>query len=118
MKTFADLLAELEEKETDAEYDKRMRRTARELKKSAKRGKRKKLVRRIRRRDNKTLERSAKAAAKKQVIGNFTGKPSAKKKKVAQKQGMIDRLQKKIFKDLKRAEPERVKAAKAAKAKK
>ena len=26
MKTFADLLAELEEKETDAEYDKRMKR--------------------------------------------------------------------------------------------
>ena len=45
MKTFTDLLAELEEKETDAEYDKRMRKTARTLKKSARKGKRKKLIR-------------------------------------------------------------------------
>ena len=43
---------------------------------------------------------------------------TAKKRKATQKAPMIARLQKKIFKDLKRAEPERVKAAKAAKAKK
>ena len=118
MKTFTDLLAELEEKETDAEYDKRMRKTARTLKKSARKGKRKKLIRKIRRRDNEALQRSANAQAKRQVIGNFTGKASAKRRKVTQKQGMIDRLQKKLFKQLKKAEPERVKAAKAAKAKK
>lgn len=118
MKTFVDLLAELEEKETDAEYDKRMRQTARRLKISAKKGKRKKKIRKIRRRDTEALQRSAKAAAKKQVLGDFTGKASAKKRKATQKAPMIARLQKKIFKDLKRAEPERVKAAKAAKAKK
>ena len=45
-------------------------------------------------------------------------KPSAKKKKVAQKAAVIDRVAKKIKKNLKKAEPERIKKAKAAKVKK
>ena len=42
MKTFKDLLSDIAEKESDAEYDKRMRKTAKTLKRSAKKGKRKK----------------------------------------------------------------------------
>ena len=45
MKTFKDLLSDIAEKESDAEYDKRMRKTAKTLKRSAKKGKRKKKTR-------------------------------------------------------------------------
>ncbi len=118
MKTFTELLAELEEKETDAEYNLRMRKTARTLKRSAKKGssKRRKEKNKIRRRDNVKLQKAAKAQAKKTVLQGFAGTASAKKKKADKKSAMIDRLTKKIFKTLKKAEPTRVKAAKATKA--
>ncbi|SVE49544.1 uncharacterized protein METZ01_LOCUS502398, partial [marine metagenome] len=44
--------------------------------------------------------------------------PSAKKRKVDQKSAVIDRVAKKIKKNLKKAEPERIKKAKASKSKK
>tara|TARA_A100001011_G_C13823232_1_gene639766 strand:- start:132 stop:488 length:357 start_codon:yes stop_codon:yes gene_type:complete len=118
MKTFTELLAELEEKETDAEYNLRMRKTARTLKKSARKGKRKKKISKLKRRDNNKLQTAAKQKAKKEVLKGFTGSAAKKRDKAKKKSAMIDRLSKKIFKDLKKAEPQRVKAAKAAKANK
>jgi len=120
MKTFSELLAELEEKETDAQYNLRMRKTARTLKRSAKKGssKRRKERNKIRRRDNEKLQKAAKAQAKKSVLQGFSGTASAKKKKADKKSAVIDRLTKKLFRTLKKAEPQRVKAAKAAKANK
>ena len=120
MKTFKDLLSDIAEKESDAEYDKRMRKTAKTLKRSAKKGKRKKKINVIKRRSNDKLDTAAKAKAKKVVLKSLPDKmkPSAKKRKVAQKAAVIDRVAKKIKKDLKKAEPERIKQAKAAKAKK
>jgi len=120
MKTFKDLLLDIAEKESDAEYDKRMRKTAKTLKRSAKKGKRKKKLNVIKRRSDDKLDTAAKAKAKKVVLKSLPDKmkPSAKKRKVAQKAAVIDRVAKKIKKDLKKAEPERIKQAKAAKAKK
>jgi|TARA_B100001750_G_scaffold104167_1_gene82414 hypothetical protein len=118
MKTFTELLLDLAEKETDAEYDKRMRQTTRTLKKSARKGKRKKKINVVKRRDDTKLDTAARAKAKKMVLKGLPAKmkPSAKKKKVAQKAAAIDRVAKKLKKDLKKAEPARIKAARAAKA--
>ena len=118
MKTFTELLLDLAEKETDAEYDKRMRQTTRTLKKSARKGKRKKKINVVKRRDDTKLDTAARAKAKKMVLNGLPAKmkPSAKKKNVAQKAAAIDRVAKKLKKDLKKAEPARSKAARAAKA--
>ena len=118
MKTFTELLLDLAEKETDAEYDKRMRKTAKTLKRSAKKGKRKKKINVVKRRDDTKLDTAAKAKAKKMVLKGLPAKmkPSAKRKKVIQKAAAIDRVAKKLKKDLKKAEPARIKAARAAKA--
>ena len=56
MKTFKDLLSDIAEKESDAEYDKRMRKTAKTLKRSAKKGKRKKKINVLKRRSDDKLE--------------------------------------------------------------
>ena len=120
MKNFKDFLLDLVEKETDAEYDKRMRLTTKTLKRSARKWKSKKKINVVKRRDDTKLDTAAKAKAKKMVLKGLPAnmKPSAKKKKVDQKAAVIDRVAKKLKKDLKRAEPERIKKAKAAKAKK
>ena len=49
MKTFAELLDEISERESDAAYNMRMRKTARTLKRSAKKGKRKKRLNKLKR---------------------------------------------------------------------
>jgi len=118
MKTFTELLLDLAEKETDAEYDKRMRQTTKTLKRSARKGKRKKKINVVKRRDDTKLDTAAKAKAKKMVLKGLPAKmkPSAKRKKVIQKAAAIDRVAKKLKKDLKKAEPARIKAARAAKA--
>ena len=118
MKTFTELLLDLAEKETDAEYDKRMRQTTKTLKRSARKGKRKKKINVVKRRDDTKLDTAAKAKAKKIVLKGLPAKmkPSAKRKKVVQKAAAIDRVAKKLKKDLKKAEPARIKAARAAKA--
>ena len=122
MKTFKELLVGLaeadKEKETDAEYDKRMRQTTKTLKRSARKGKRKKKINVVKRRDDTKLDTAAKAKAKKMVLKGLPAKmkPSAKRKKVIQKAAAIDRVAKKLKKDLKKAEPARIKAARAAKA--
>ncbi len=118
MKTFTELLLDLAEKETDAEYDKRMRQTTKTLKRSARKGKRKKKINVVKRRDDTKLDTAAKAKAKKMVLKGLPAKmkPSAKRKKVVQKAAAIDRVAKKLKKDLKKAEPARIKAARAAKA--
>ena len=118
MKTFTELLLDLAEKETDAEYDKRMRQTTKTLKRSARKGKRKKKINVVKRRDDTKLDTAAKAKAKKIVLKGLPAKmkPSAKRKKVVQKVAAIDRVAKKLKKDLKKAEPARIKAARAAKA--
>ena len=117
MKTFKDLLSDIAEKESDADYDRRMRKTAKTLKRSARKGKltKKKYV--IRRRDYEKLDTAARAKAKKIVLKSLPDKmkPSAKKKKVDQKAAIIDRMAKKVKKQLKKAEPERIKKAKASK---
>ena len=120
MKTFKDLLSNIVEKESDADYDRRMRKTAKTLKRSARKGKRTKKKNVIKRRDNEKLDTSARAKAKKIVLKSLPDKmkPSAKKKKVDQKAAVIDRVAKKIKKQLKKAEPERIKKAKASKLKK
>ncbi len=120
MKTFKDLLSDIVEKESDADYDRRMRKTAKTLKRSARKGKRTKKKNVIRRRDNEKLDTAARAKAKKIVLKSLPDKmkPSAKKKKVDQKAAMIDRMAKKVKKQLKKAEPERIKKAKASKLKK
>tara|TARA_Y100000310_G_scaffold125917_1_gene124652 strand:+ start:115 stop:489 length:375 start_codon:yes stop_codon:yes gene_type:complete len=117
MKTFKDLLSDIAEKESDADYDRRMRKTAKTLKRSARKGKRTKKKNVIRRRDNEKLDTAARAKAKKIVLKSLPDKmkPSAKKKKVDQKAAMIDRMAKKVKKQLKKAEPERIKKAKASK---
>ena len=118
MKTFTELLLDLAEKETDAEYDKRMRQTTKTLKRSARKGKRKKKINVVKRRDDTKLDTAARAKAKKMVLKGLPAKmkPSAKRKKVVQKAAAIDRVAKKLKKDLKKAEPARIKAARAAKA--
>ena len=118
MKTFTELLLDLAEKETDAEYDKRMRQTTKTLKRSARKGKRKKKINVVKRRDDTKLDTAAKAKAKKMVLKGLPAKmkPSAKRKKVIQKAAAIDRVAKKLKMDLKKAEPARIKAARAAKA--
>ena len=117
MKTFKDLLSDIAEKESDADYDRRMRKTAKTLKRSARKGKRTKKKNVIRRRDNEKLDTAARAKAKKIVLKSLPDKmkPSAKKKKVDQKAAIIDRMAKKVKKQLKKAEPERIKKAKASK---
>jgi len=120
MKTFKDLLTDLVEKETDAEYDRRMRKTAKTLKRSAKKGRRKKKINVVKRRSDDKLDTAAKAKAKRVVLKSLPDKmkPSAKKRKVVQKAAVIDRVAKKIKKGLKKAEPERIKQAKASRSKK
>ena len=117
MKTFKDLLSDIAEKESDADYDRRMRKTAKTLKRSARKGKRTKKKNVIRRRDNEKLDTAARAKAKKIVLKCLPDKmkPSAKKKKVDQKAAIIARMAKKVKKQLKKAEPERIKKAKASK---
>ena len=117
MKTFKDLLSDIAEKESDADYDRRMRKTAKTLKRSARKGKRTKKKNVIRRRDNEKLDTAARAKAKKIVLKSLPDKmkPSAKKKKVDQKAAIIARMAKKVKKQLKKAEPERIKKAKASK---
>ena len=112
MKTFKAFLSELSEKESDAEYNLRMKKTTRILKRSAKKGKR------IKKRNK--LKTAARAKAKKEVLPASVGKlkPSARKKKVVIKKTLIDRKTKMIKRDLKKDEPKRIKAAKAAKHKK
>jgi hypothetical protein len=117
MKTFKDLLSDIAEKESDADYDRRMRKTAKTLKRSARKGKRTKKKNVIRRRDNEKLDTAARAKAKKIVLKSLPDKmkPSAKKKKVDQKAAIIDRMAKKVKKQLKKAEPEIIKKAIASK---
>ena len=122
MKTFKNLLLDLAEKETDAEYNKRMRKTAISLKRVSRKSSTQKIKTRnsIKRRSDDKLDTAAKQKAKRIVLKSLPDKmrPSAKRDKVAQKAAVIDRVAKKLKKDLKRAEPERIKKAKAAKAKK
>ncbi len=118
MKTFTELLLDLAEKETDAEYDKRMRQTTRTLKKSARKGKRKKKINVVKRRDDTKLDTAARAKAKKMVLKGLPAKmkPSAKKKKVAPTAAAIDPVATKPKTAPTTAEPARIKAARAAKA--
>ena len=120
MKTFKDLLSNIAEKESDADYDRRMRQNTKTLKRNAKKGKLAKKKNVIKRRDNEKLDTAAREKAKRVVLKSLPDKmkPSAKKKKVVQKKSIIDRLAKKVKKDLKKAEPLRIKKAKASKLKK
>ena len=122
MKTFKNLLLDLAEKETDAEYNKRMRKTAISLKRVSRKSSTQKIKTRnsIKRRSDDKLDTAAKQKAKRIVLKSLPDKmrPSAKRDKVAQKAAVIDRVAKKLKKDLKRAEPARVKQAKASKIKK
>ena len=120
MKTFKAFLSELSEKESDAEYNLRMKKTTRILKRSAKKGKRIKKRNKLRRRPDDKLNTAARAKAKKEVLPASVGKlkPSGRKKKVVIKKTLIDRKTKMIKRDLKKDEPKRIKAAKAAKQKK
>ena len=120
MKTFKDLLLNIAEKESDAAYDLRMRKNTKTLKRNARKGKRAKKKNVIKRRDNEKLDTAARAKAKRVVLKSLPDKmkPSARKKKVDQKAAIIDRLTKKVKKDLKKAEPTRIKTAKASKLKK
>ena len=97
-----------------------MRKNTKTLKRNAKKGKRTKKKNVIKRRDNEKLDTAARAKAKRVVLKSLPDKmkPSAKKKKVDQKAAIIDRVAKKIKKQLKKAEPKRIKAAKATKSKK
>jgi hypothetical protein len=122
MKTFKELLFDLveEKKESDAEYNLRMRKTTRTLKKVARRGTSKKSKKRnsLKRRSDDKIATAARQKAKRDVLGD-TGnmKPSAKKKKVERKAAIIDLKTKKLKMVLKRQEPKRIKAAKATKQK-
>ena len=94
MKTFKDLLSNIAEKESDADYDRRMRQNTKTLKRNAKKGKRAKKKNVIKRRDNEKLDTAAREKAKRVVLKSLPDKmkPSAKKKKVVQKKSIIDRL--------------------------
>jgi esterase/lipase superfamily enzyme len=120
MKTFKTLLEDLAEKETDAEYNLRMRKGTRQLKINAKKGKKRKKINVVKRRDDEKLDAAAKAKAKRFVLRKLAPntKPSVRKDKKADKQALIDREGKKMKRDLKKAEPERIKQAKLAKVKK
>ena len=97
-----------------------MRKNTKTLKRNAKKGKRAKKKNVIKRRDNEKLDTAARAKAKRVVLKSLPDKikPSARKKKVDQKAAIIDRVAKKVKKQLKKAEPQRIKAAKATKSKK
>ena len=120
MKTFKAFLSELSEKESDAEYNLRMKKTSRILKRSAKKGKRIKKRNKLKRRPDDKLNTAARGKAKREVLPASVGKlkPSGRKKKVVIKKALIDRKTKMIKRDLKKDEPKRIKAAKAAKKKK
>ena len=115
MKTFAELLDEISERESDAAYNMRMRKTARTLKRSAKKGKRKKRLNKLKRKTDQQLQTAARNQAKREVVPGVQGmKPSEKRRKLEKKAAMIDRKTKLIKRILKKAEPERIKAARAA----
>ena len=126
MKTFKAFLSELSEKESDAEYNLRMKKTTRTLKRSARKGKRNKKRNVIKRRTKFSAARcpekiasAARAQAKREVLGKLGNmKPSVKKKKVERKATMIDRKTMKLKRVLKKQEPQRIKAAKASRLKK
>ena len=97
MKTFKELLVGLaeadKEKETDAEYNLRMRKTTKTLKRSARKSTSKRAKKRnsIRRRTVDKIATAARQKAKRDVLGDLGKmKPSTKRKKVAQKAKMID----------------------------
>ena len=119
MKTFKELLiglAEAEkEKESDAQYNLRMKKTAKILKRSAKKSTSKRAKKRnsIRKRSVDKIATAARQKAKRDVLGDLGKmKPSAKRKKVAQKTKMIDLKTRKLKMTLKKQEPQRIKAAK------
>ena len=119
MKTFKEFLVGLSEKETDAEYNLRMRKNTRTLKRSARKGKRNKKRNAIKRRTPEKIATAAKAQAKRVVLGKLPKmKPSAMKKKVERKAAMIDRKTMKLKRILKKQEPQRIKSAKASRLKK
>ncbi len=123
MKTFKEFLVGLAEEddkpESDAEYNKRMRKTAKTLKKNARKGKRNKKRNKIKRRTPEKLATAARAKAKREVLGKLTKmQPSAKKKKVERKADKIDRKTVKMTRVLKKQEPKRIKAARASRLKK
>jgi len=119
MKTFKAFLSELSEKESDAEYNLRMKKTTRTLKRSARKGKRNKKRNVIKRRTPEKIATAARAQAKREVLGKLGNmKPSVKKKKVERKATMIDRKTMKLKRVLKKQEPQRIKAAKASRLKK
>ena len=119
MKTFKAFLSELSEKESDAEYNLRMKKTTRTLKRSARKGKRNKKRNVIKRRTTEKIATAARAQAKREVLGKLGNmKPSVKKKKVELKATMIDRKTMKLKRVLKKQEPQRIKAAKASRLKK
>ena len=119
MKTFKELLVGLaeadKEKETDAEYNLRMRKTTKTLKRSARKSTSKRAKKRnsIRRRTVDKIATAARQKAKRDVLGDLGKmKPSTKRKKVAQKAKMIDLKTRKLKMGLKKQEPQRIKAAK------
>ena len=90
MKTFKELLVGLaeadKEKETDAEYNLRMRKTTKTLKRSARKSTSKRAKKRnsIRRRTVDKIATAARQKAKRDVLGDLGKmKPSTKRKKVS-----------------------------------
>tara|TARA_Y100000310_G_C20566818_1_gene755906 strand:+ start:399 stop:758 length:360 start_codon:yes stop_codon:yes gene_type:complete len=119
MKTFKEFLVGLTEKESDAQYNLRMRKNAKTLKKNAKRGKFKKKRNAVRKRPVEKLATAARAVVKREVVPKFSDlKPAMRRKKVDRKAGIISRKTIKLKKVLRKQEPERIKKAKAARIKK
>ena len=116
MKTFKEFFVSLSEQETDSQYNLRMRKNAKTLKKNAKRGKHQKKRNAVRKRPVEKLATAARASIKRDVVPKFSDlKPSMRRKKVDRKAGIITRLTNKLKKVLRKQEPERVKTARAAK---
>ena len=90
------------------------------LKEVQKKGNRIKKRNKLKRRPDDKLNTAARGKAKREVLPASVGKlrPSGRKKKVVIKKALIDRKTKMIKRDLKKDEPKRIKAAKAAKQKK
>ena len=131
MRTFKELFQEeLEEKMTPAQIMQNRRKLGRRMKLLAKKSsvKMKKARMRLRRRDPDALQAIAKRQAKQMVIKrslgpdvNYKELPIQKRiqidqKIVAKKRAVIDKISKKILRQLKASEGERVKQAKLAKA--
>ena len=104
MKTFKDLLSDIAEKETDAQYNLRMRKTAKTLKRNAKKGQRRKKINVLKRRTDDKLDTAAREKAKRIVLKGLPAKAKAsmKRKKVIAKDAKIDMVAVKIKKALKK----------------